>query len=85
MRKYIAATAIVLALASVNGAFAKDLKATVKKVDALTSSVMLDNGQTVKLPAGVKAASLKAGDKVLVTYSTDAAGKTTVQSIKPSK
>lgn len=85
MRKYIAATAIVLAFAGVNGAVAKDLKATVKKVDAVTSSVTLDNGQTVKLPASVKAASLKAGDKVLVTYSTDAAGKTTVQSIKPSK
>ncbi|MBN9236946.1 MULTISPECIES: DUF1344 domain-containing protein [Phyllobacteriaceae] len=85
MRKYIAAAAVVFALAGVNGAMAKDLKATIKKVDAATSSITLDNGQSVTLPAGVKAASLKAGDKVLITYSTDAAGKATVQSIKPSK
>lgn len=86
MRKsFTVPAAIVLSLAATVGAFSKDMKATIKTVDTATSSITLDNGQMLTLPPSVKADSLKVGEKVQITYSTDAYGKTAVQSITPTR
>ncbi|MCX8570726.1 DUF1344 domain-containing protein [Aminobacter sp. MET-1] len=77
------ATAALFVVAA-TGVFAKDMTATIKTIDAATSTVVLDNGKSVVLPATIKASTLKEGEKVLITY-TDTAGKTTVQSIEPAK
>lgn len=84
MKTTVLIAAATLSIAAATGVFAKDMTATIKSVDAATSTVMLDNGKSIMLPTTIKASTLKAGEKVLITY-TDTAGKTTVQTIKPAK
>lgn len=85
MKKSIVASAVLFALTAATGAFAKDMNATVKSVDKAADTVTMDNGQTLKLPEGIEAETLKPGEKVHVSFKTDTAGKTTVQAIKAVK
>lgn len=84
MKKSAIALAITIALASSGGAFAKAMTSTVKNIDKNGDSITLTNGKTLTLPEGIEAETLKAGEKVTVTYSTKA-GKPAVSSIRPAK
>jgi hypothetical protein len=83
MRKLIiAATAVAVVLSAAN-AFAKDVNGTIMSINAKADTITLTNGQIVHLPEGVEAETLKAGERVAITYSTNAAGKTVVTGIRP--
>lgn len=84
MRKSILVAAAVLAVACTSSAFAKQMDAVVKSVDKATDSLVLDNGQKLTLPEGIEAETLKAGDKIQISYTTDASGKITIQKIRPA-
>lgn len=83
MKKIIVCVAALSLLAT--AAVAATMSATVKSIDKSSDAVTLDNGQTLTLPEGIEAESLKIGEKVQVTYSTNAASKVRVESIKPAK
>ncbi|WP_246696445.1 DUF1344 domain-containing protein [Mesorhizobium sp. SARCC-RB16n] len=85
MNKSVVATAMIIALASSSGAFAKAVTGTIKSVDKKGDSITLSDGTTFKLPEGIEAETLKAGEKVVVTYSTTAAGKLKVSDIHQAK
>jgi hypothetical protein len=84
MKKSIITAAMILALAS-TGAFAKAMTGTIKSVDKNGDAITLSDGTTFTLPEGIEAETLKVGEKVIVTYSTTAAGKLAVSSIHPAK
>ena len=69
MRKsLIALSAAAALLGAVSVANAADISGTIKSIDLSAKTVTLDNGQTFKLDTSVKAAELKVGEKVKVTY-----------------
>ncbi|MER8595819.1 MULTISPECIES: DUF1344 domain-containing protein [unclassified Mesorhizobium] len=84
MKKSVIATAMVLALASSTGAFAKATTGTIASVDKSGDSITLSDGKTFILPEGIEAETLKVGEKVVVTYSIKA-GKLAVSSIHQAK
>jgi hypothetical protein len=45
----------------------------------------LNNGQKVRPPEGIEAESLKVGEHVAITYTTNASGKSIVSGIRPIK
>lgn len=69
MRKFtlVAATAAAL-LAGISLANAADVTGTIKSIDATAATITLDNGKVYKLPASVKTADWKVGEKVKATY-----------------
>lgn len=83
MKKFVIAAAILTVAPT--GAFAKEMSATIKSVDKAKDAVVLNSGQTLTLPEGIEAETLKAGEKVLISLATDTAGKTVVTAIKPAK
>ncbi|MFB9984369.1 DUF1344 domain-containing protein [Mesorhizobium kowhaii] len=85
MKKSVIATAIILALASSTGAFAKAVTGTIKSVDKNGDAITLSDGTKFTLPEGIEAETLKVGEKVVVTYSTTAAGKLKVSGIHQAK
>ncbi len=84
MKKSVMATAMILAIASSTGAFAKASTGTITSVDKKGDSITLSNGQTFTLPEGIEAETLKVGEKVSVIYTTKA-GKLSVSSIHQAK
>ncbi len=72
---FIAVTAILLLGAASTAAFAKADTGTIQSVDKNGDSITLSDGKTFTLPEGIEAETLKAGDKVVVTYTTTKAGK----------
>lgn len=85
MKKSIIAAAMILAIASSTGAFAKAMTGTIKSVDKSGDSITLSDGTKLTLPEGIEAETLKVGEKVVVTYTTTATGKLAVSSIHPAK
>jgi hypothetical protein len=85
MKKSIIVAAVALAIATTTGVFAKDVMATIKSIDTKTHSVTLDDGTTVNLPKGTKEESLTVGERVTISYITDAAGKSVVSSIRKAQ
>ena len=85
MRKSILVAAAALAITCATGAFAKQMDAVVKSVDKASDSLVLDSGQKLTLPEGIEAETLKPGDKIQISYTTDASGKITVQKIRPAQ
>jgi hypothetical protein len=73
--KSVIVAAVALAIGSATGAFAKDAITTIKSIDTKTHSVGLDNGTTVKLPAGTKEEALSGGERVTISCITDASRK----------
>jgi hypothetical protein len=67
MRKLVVAASAVALLAGISMASAADVTGTIKSIDSATMMITLDNGQSFKLPATVKATDWKVGDKVKVT------------------
>jgi hypothetical protein len=84
MNKSVVATALVLAVASSSGAFAKAITGTIASVDKNGDSITLSDGKTFTLPEGIEAETLQVGEKVVVTYSTKA-GKQTVSGVHAAK
>lgn len=70
MRYLLASAAIAATLVAAPAAFAANQTATgsIKAYDAKTHSITLDNGTTYALPAKMKAPTLKAGEKVQVSW-----------------
>jgi hypothetical protein len=70
MRKIILPVAAVAFAAASTLAFAASQTDTgaIKSIDARTPSITLQDGKTFKLAKSFKVATLKAGEKVMVTY-----------------
>jgi Cu/Ag efflux protein CusF len=79
----IAAGAVALLAVSSLAAYAAEATGAITSVDAASMSVTLDDGNTYQLPSGFDAASLKAGDKVKITYD-QANGKMTATAVEPA-
>jgi len=56
-------------------AFAADATDTIKAIDAATRTITLNDGKAYAFPAEVDISKVKVGDKVKVTFTTDAGGK----------
>ncbi len=69
-----AAAAAALLAASSFAAFAADVQGSITSIDAQAGTVTLDDGKTYTLPANFDVASLKPGEKVMLTVGDD--GKT---------
>ncbi len=82
---FIAVTAILLLGAASTAAFAKADTGTIQSVDKNGDSITLSDGKTFTLPEGIEAETLKAGDKVVVTYTTTKAGKLAASSVRPAQ
>ena len=68
MRTLKIAAAAAALLAAISFAGAAEVTGSIKSIDAAAGTITLDNGKAYKLPATVKAADWKVGDKVKVTY-----------------
>jgi Cu/Ag efflux protein CusF len=79
----IAASAAALVAVSSLAAYAAEATGAIKSIDAASMSVTLDDGNVYTLPSGFDAASLKAGDKVTITYD-NANGKMTATAVVPA-
>jgi Cu/Ag efflux protein CusF len=75
MRKTLTSAVAAAALLAASTAYAADATGAVKAVDAPAHAITLDDNKVYTFPASVDVSKLKAGDKVKVTYTTDAAGK----------
>lgn len=84
MKKFVIVTAAVLAAGMSTAAFARTVTSTITSVDAKGDAITLADGKTLNLPEGIEVETLKAGEKVVVTYSTTS-GKSLVSSIQPAK
>ncbi|MBN9220340.1 MAG: DUF1344 domain-containing protein [Mesorhizobium sp.] len=84
MKKFVIVTAAMLAAATSTAAFARTVTSTITSVDAKGDAITLADGKTLNLPEGIEVETLKAGEKVVVTYSTKS-GKSLVSSIQPAK
>ena len=84
MKKLVIVTTAVLATALSTAAFARTVTSTITSVDAKGDAITLADGKTLNLPEGIEVETLKAGEKVVVTYSTKS-GKSLVSSIPPAK
>ena len=58
MKKSVMATAMILAIASSTGAFAKTTTGTITSVDKNGDSITLSDGKTFTLPEGIEAETL---------------------------
>ena len=75
MRKILAPAVAAAFLLAAGHANAADATGAIKAVDATAHTVTLDDSKVYTFPATVDVSKLQAGDKVKVTYITDAAGK----------
>ncbi|MEZ5774230.1 MAG: DUF1344 domain-containing protein [Hyphomicrobiaceae bacterium] len=73
-RKSIAPLAGALALVGATAAFAasQTMTDTIKSVDATRHELAMKDGKTFELPANFDLATVKAGEKVKITYDTEA-------------
>ena len=84
MKKIVIGFVAGLSLAGATSAFAADDTDAVKAVDNAAHTVTLNDGKVYAFPATVDLSKLKAGDKVKVTFSTDATGKNAATAIAPA-
>ncbi len=75
MKKLIVSAVAAFAVMGATFAVAADATGNVTKIDAATKTVTLADGKAYVFPASVDITKLKVGDKVKVTFTTDAAGK----------
>lgn len=76
--------AILVSAGLASPAAAAESQGTIKSVDPKRDSITLSDGKTFILSEGVEAETLKAGEKVMITYST-AAGKLTASKVRVVK
>lgn len=67
MRSFLIPAALIASVMA-TGAFAADATGAIKAIDAKAMTVTLEDGSVYKLPASVKADSLKVGEKVMIAY-----------------
>ena len=85
MNKSAIAAAMVLAVVSSTGAFAKAATGTIASVDKKGDSITLSDGKTFTLPEGIEAETLKVGEKAKLTCpATTAYGERGVGAIPPN-
>jgi Cu/Ag efflux protein CusF len=75
MKKFLTPVVAGFALLAAGFAFAADATDTIKAIDATARTVTLNDNKVYAFPANVDITKLKVGDKVKVTFTTDAAGK----------
>ncbi len=85
MKRLVITATVVAAMLATSSAFAKDVDGTIKSIDTKADMITLNNGQRVRLPEGIEAETLKVGEHVAITYTTNASGKTIVSGIRPIK
>jgi Cu/Ag efflux protein CusF len=68
MKKLILAAAAAGLITAATAASAADMTGTIKSLDSAKDTITLDNGQVFSLPASIKVAGFKVGEKVKVTY-----------------
>ena len=81
-KSIIAAAALALAAFASSAAFAKSATGTIQSIDKSGDSFTLTDGKTFTLPEGIEAETLKAGEKVVVTYKTTKSGKLEASSVE---
>ena len=81
MKKILMPVVAGLALVAATFAYAADATATIKAVDATARTVTLDDNKVYVFPASVDITKVKVGDKVKITFTTDAAGKNNVTAL----
>jgi Cu/Ag efflux protein CusF len=75
MKKFLTPMVAGLALLGATFAYAADATDTIKAIDAAARTVTLNDGKVYAFPATVDISKIKVGDKVKITFTTDAAGK----------
>lgn len=75
MKKILTPVVAGFALLAATLAFAADATDAIKAIDATARTVTLNDGKVYAFPATVDITKLKVGDKVKITFTTDAAGK----------
>jgi outer membrane lipoprotein SlyB len=80
----IAAGAAGLLAMSSLAALADEAQGSITSVDPAAMTVTLDDGNTYALPAGLDAASLQVGQKVIIEYTKDDSGKMAASAVTPA-
>jgi Cu/Ag efflux protein CusF len=75
MNKILMPAVAGLALVGATFAYAADATGTIKAIDAAAHTVTLDDNKVYAFPANVDVTKIKLGDKVKITFTTDATGK----------
>ncbi|BCP54865.1 hypothetical protein K32_34820 [Kaistia sp. 32K] len=81
MKMHILLGAVLVTAGLAGPAAAAETQGTIKSVNPKTDSITLSDGKTFVLSEGVEAETLKAGEKVKVTYATTA-GKMTASKVQ---
>ncbi|WP_157944564.1 DUF1344 domain-containing protein [Mangrovicella endophytica] len=68
MKRLVVSATVLSALLVSGGAFAATATGTVKAMDVSKHTVTLKNGETFTVAPSVKLSTLKAGEKVSITY-----------------
>jgi hypothetical protein len=85
MKNTLFITTALLSATLASGAFAAATTGTIKAINRAKDSITLVDGTVFRLPEGIEAESLKAGEKVMVTYTTTKAGTHKVTGIHAIK
>ena len=84
MNKLLTPVVAAFAVMAATFAYAADATGAITKIDAPTRTVTLADGKAYVFPATVDITKLKVGDKVKITFTTDAAGKNNATAIAPA-
>ena len=83
MKKVLVPVIAALAVMGATFAYATDATNSITKIDAASHSVTLADNKVYVFPATVDMSKIKVGDKVKITFTTDAAGKNNATAIGP--
>jgi hypothetical protein len=81
MNKILTPVVAGFVLLSASFAVAADATDTIKAIDATTRTVTLNDNKIYVFPANFDVTRLKVGDKVKITFTTDAQGKNNVTAV----
>jgi Cu/Ag efflux protein CusF len=84
MRQILTPLVAGLMLLGTAVAYATDATDSIKAVDNAAHTITLNDGKVYTFPASADLSALKAGDKVKITFTTDATGKNTATAIAPA-
>jgi hypothetical protein len=81
MKKILTPVVAGFALLAATFAYAADATGAIKAIDAAAHTVTLEDNKVYAFPANMDLTQVKVGDKVKVTFTTDAAGKNNATAI----
>jgi hypothetical protein len=84
MKKLLLPAVASLGLIAATFAYATDATASISKIDTTAHTITLSDGKVYAFPATTDLSKVKVGDKVKITFTTDAAGKNIATSIGPA-